>query len=202
MPPASVSDVLAPAVRAARVEATATATAQEGGGGIFAERQAEVRARQPRDDEPVLRPDQVRRRGRASCSAARTSGRVRNANVAEMVNAMNTAITGSANGIGVCLVDKTAFNEPTDAALKARSRSLPTTPTRPRTAAPTSGQDLFLSGRGDGQAHWEQCRATWRCSSPRRARRTSSRGSTTLAAGAARASTPTRCHWRRLKSCR
>src|SRR6476659_8807271 len=33
-----------------------------------------------------------------------------NANVNEMANAMNTAITGGANGIGVCLVDKKAFN--------------------------------------------------------------------------------------------
>ncbi|WP_127901661.1 sugar ABC transporter substrate-binding protein [Solirhodobacter olei] len=37
----------------------------------------------------------------------------------EMVNAMNTAIAGRADGIAVCLVDRTAFNAPTDKALKA-----------------------------------------------------------------------------------
>src|SRR5262249_3558921 len=42
-----------------------------------------------------------------------------NSNVSEMVNAMNTAITGGANGIGVALVDEKAFNAPTSAALKA-----------------------------------------------------------------------------------
>ena len=37
-----------------------------------------------------------------------------------MVNAFNTAITGGADGIAVCLVDQKAFNGPTDAALKAK----------------------------------------------------------------------------------
>jgi len=41
------------------------------------------------------------------------------ADVGEMVNAMNTAIAGKADGIGVCLVDKKAFNGPTDKALAA-----------------------------------------------------------------------------------
>ena len=35
-----------------------------------------------------------------------------NSNVNEMVNAFNTAVTGGADGIGVCLVDKKAFNRP------------------------------------------------------------------------------------------
>src|SRR5688572_2676965 len=35
------------------------------------------------------------------------------ANVSEMVNAMNTAIAGNADGIAVCLTDEKAFNGPT-----------------------------------------------------------------------------------------
>src|SRR3954452_7589766 len=75
-----------------------------------------------------------------------------NANVNEMANAMNTAITGGANGIGVCLVDKKAFNAPTDAALKAKI------PVVAYNADETSnnrlcyiGQDLFLSGQEMGK---------------------------------------------------
>ncbi len=37
--------------------------------------------------------------------------------VSEMVSAMDAAIAGKANGIGVCLVDNTAFNKPVDNAL-------------------------------------------------------------------------------------
>ena len=36
----------------------------------------------------------------------------KNSNVNEMVNAFNTAITGGADGIACCLVDKKAFNQP------------------------------------------------------------------------------------------
>ena len=43
-----------------------------------------------------------------------------NSNVNEMVNAFNTAVTGGADGIAVCLIDKKAFNQPVDAALKAK----------------------------------------------------------------------------------
>jgi simple sugar transport system substrate-binding protein len=75
-----------------------------------------------------------------------------NSNVSEMVNAMNTAITGGANGIGVSLVDRTAFNAPTDAALKAKI------PVVAYNADESSnnrlayiGQDLFLSGQEMGQ---------------------------------------------------
>jgi simple sugar transport system substrate-binding protein len=75
-----------------------------------------------------------------------------NSNVNEMVNAMNTAITGGANGIGVCLIDKKAFNGPTDAALKAKI------PVVAYNADEVSnnrlcyiGQDLFLSGQEMGQ---------------------------------------------------
>src|SRR3954468_22224076 len=73
-------------------------------------------------------------------------------NVNEMVNAMNTAITGGTNGIGVCLIDKKAFNAPTDAALKAKI------PVVAYNADEESnnrlcyiGQDLFVSGQQMGE---------------------------------------------------
>jgi simple sugar transport system substrate-binding protein len=75
-----------------------------------------------------------------------------NSNVNEMVNAFNTAITGGADGIAVCLVDKKAFNQPTDAALKAKI------PVIAYNADETSnarlcyiGQDLFVSGEEMGK---------------------------------------------------
>jgi simple sugar transport system substrate-binding protein len=75
-----------------------------------------------------------------------------NSNVNEMVNAMNTSITGGANGIGVCLIDKKAFNAPTQSALQAKI------PVVAYNADETSnarlayiGQDLFLSGQEMGQ---------------------------------------------------
>jgi simple sugar transport system substrate-binding protein len=40
-------------------------------------------------------------------------------NVNQMVNAMNTAVTGGADGIAVALIDLHAFNAPVEAALKA-----------------------------------------------------------------------------------
>jgi simple sugar transport system substrate-binding protein len=42
-----------------------------------------------------------------------------NSNVAEMVNALNTAVTSGASGIAVSLIDLHAFNEPVEKALKA-----------------------------------------------------------------------------------
>jgi simple sugar transport system substrate-binding protein len=75
-----------------------------------------------------------------------------NSNVNEMVNAMNTAITGGANGIAVALVDAKAFNQPTDAALKAKI------PVVSYNADATDnarlayiGQDLFVSGQEMGK---------------------------------------------------
>jgi simple sugar transport system substrate-binding protein len=71
----------------------------------------------------------------------------KNSNVNEMVNAFNTAVTGGADGIGVCLIDKKAFNQPVEAALKAKI------PVVAYNADETSnarlayiGQDLFVSG--------------------------------------------------------
>ena len=40
--------------------------------------------------------------------------------VAEMVNAINTAVSGQADGIAVAVVDKTAFRGPIDSALERR----------------------------------------------------------------------------------
>jgi simple sugar transport system substrate-binding protein len=68
-------------------------------------------------------------------------------NVNQMVNAINTAITGGANGIAVALIDLHAFNAPVEAALKA---GIPVVAYN--ADAPTNqrlsyiGQDLFLAG--------------------------------------------------------
>ncbi len=75
-------------------------------------------------------------------------------NVSEMVNALNSAVSAGANGIGVSLVDLTAFNAPV---AKALSSGIPVVaynadaPTNPRLAY--IGQDLKLSGEADGSAH-------------------------------------------------
>ncbi|WP_084286240.1 sugar ABC transporter substrate-binding protein [Solirubrobacter soli] len=74
-----------------------------------------------------------------------------NANVNEMANAMNTAITGGSNGIGVCLVDKKAFNAPTDAALKAKIPVVAYNADEPNNRLCYIGQDLFLSGQEMGK---------------------------------------------------
>ena len=98
-----------------------------------------------------------------------------------MVNAFNTAITGGADGIAVCLVDKKAFNGPTDAALKAKIPVVSYNADRLQQRAPGLHRPGPVRLRpGDGQAHRRAraAPATWRCSSPRRARPTSSRAST------------------------
>jgi simple sugar transport system substrate-binding protein len=77
-------------------------------------------------------------------------------NVSEMVNAMNSAISAGVNGIGVALIDLTAFNKPTAQAL---STGIPVVaynadaPTNTRLAY--IGQDLFVSGQQMG-AHIAQ----------------------------------------------
>jgi simple sugar transport system substrate-binding protein len=69
------------------------------------------------------------------------------ASVSEMVNALNSAVTAGVNGIGVSLVDLTAFNSPV---AKALSAGIPVVaynadaPTNPRLAY--IGQDLRVSG--------------------------------------------------------
>ncbi|HEY2636725.1 MAG TPA: substrate-binding domain-containing protein, partial [Solirubrobacteraceae bacterium] len=75
-----------------------------------------------------------------------------NSNVNEMVNAMNSAITGGADGIGVALIDAKAFNSPTDAALKAK---IPVVSYNADSVSNNRlayiGQDLFLSGQEMGK---------------------------------------------------
>jgi simple sugar transport system substrate-binding protein len=136
-------------------KATATAAAaQEGGGGIFAQTtKLKFVLVNHVTTNPFFVPTKYGAEDACKllgCSYQWTGSE--NANVAEMVNAMNTAITGGANGIGVCLVDKTAFNGPTDAALKAKI------PVVAYNADETSnnrlcyiGQDLFLSGQEMGK---------------------------------------------------
>ncbi|MDB5059919.1 MAG: hypothetical protein JWO59_3391 [Chloroflexi bacterium] len=74
-------------------------------------------------------------------------------NVAEMVKAMQTATAGKADGIAVAIIDKNAFDAPTNAAFAAGipviSYNADGSPTNKRLAY--IGQDLFLSGVGMGQ---------------------------------------------------
>jgi simple sugar transport system substrate-binding protein len=69
----------------------------------------------------------------------------------DMVNAMNVAISAKADGIAVCLVDLTAFNDPTDKALQA---GIPVVSynadAKGNNRLAYIGQDLFLSGKGLG----------------------------------------------------
>jgi simple sugar transport system substrate-binding protein len=70
-----------------------------------------------------------------------------NSNVNEMVNAFNTAVTGGADGIAIALVDKKAFNQPTDGALKAKIPVVSYNADEPSNARLAYiGQDLFVSG--------------------------------------------------------
>src|SRR5580692_11550159 len=70
----------------------------------------------------------------------------------DMVNSMNTAISAKADGIAVCLVDLTAFNDPVDNALKA---GIPVVSynadAKDNKRLAYIGQDLFVSGKGLGQ---------------------------------------------------
>ena len=68
-------------------------------------------------------------------------------NVSEMVNAMNAALKGGADGIGVSLIDPDAFNAPTDAALKANIPVVAYNSDTPLSNRLSYiGQDQFLSG--------------------------------------------------------
>jgi simple sugar transport system substrate-binding protein len=76
----------------------------------------------------------------------------KNSNVNEMVNAFNTAVTSGADGIAVCLVDKKAFNQPVDAALKAKIPVLAYNADEPSNSRLAYiGQDLFVSGAEMGK---------------------------------------------------
>jgi simple sugar transport system substrate-binding protein len=73
-------------------------------------------------------------------------------NVNQMVNALNSAVTGGADGIAVSLIDLHAFNAPVEAALKA---NIPVVSYN--ADAPTNsrlvyiGQDLFKAGEKMGE---------------------------------------------------
>ena len=76
----------------------------------------------------------------------------KNSNVQEMVNAFNTAVTSGADGIAVCLVDKKAFNQPVEAALKAKIPVLAYNADEKSNARLAYiGQDLFASGVAMGK---------------------------------------------------
>src|SRR5213592_2828793 len=75
-----------------------------------------------------------------------------NSNVSEMVNAMNTAVTGGADGIAVALVDEKAFNAGTDAALKAKIPVVAyNADSKSNARLSYIGQDLFVSGQEMGK---------------------------------------------------
>lgn len=66
--------------------------------------------------------------------------------IGEMVNAMEAAIGGGADGIGVALVDLDAFNGPTDDALAAGTPVLSYNADAPNNRLAYVGQDLYGSG--------------------------------------------------------
>ena len=74
------------------------------------------------------------------------------ADVAEMVNAMNTAITGKADGIAVAIIDPKAFNGPTEKALAAGIPVVSYNADDPGNARLSYiGQDLYVSGQEMGK---------------------------------------------------
>jgi simple sugar transport system substrate-binding protein len=135
-------------------KATATAAAAEDGGGVFAnEGKLKFVLVNHVTTNPFFVPTKYGAEDACKllgCSYQWTGSE--NANVNEMANAMNTAITGGANGIGVCLVDKKAFNAPTDAALKAKIPVVAYNADEPsNNRLCYIGQDLFLSGQEMGK---------------------------------------------------
>jgi simple sugar transport system substrate-binding protein len=133
---------------------TATASAQAGGGEVFAvnSKQKYVLVNHVTTN-PFFVPTKYGAEDACKllgCSYQWTGSQ--NSNVNEMVNAMNTAITSGANGIGVCLIDKKAFNSPTDAALKAKIPVLAYNADEPSNSRLSYiGQDLFVSGQEMGK---------------------------------------------------
>jgi simple sugar transport system substrate-binding protein len=75
-----------------------------------------------------------------------------NSNVNQMVNALNTAVTGGANGIAVALIDLHAFNAPTEAAIKAKIPVVAYNADAAGNARESYiGQDLFAAGEKMGE---------------------------------------------------
>jgi simple sugar transport system substrate-binding protein len=73
------------------------------------------------------------------------------ANVNEMVNAFNSAISAKADGIAVCLVDKKAFNDPVQRALDAGIPVVGYNADVANARLSYIGQDLFVSGQEMGK---------------------------------------------------
>jgi len=75
--------------------------------------------------------------------------------VAQMVNAMNAAIAGKADAIGVSIVDPKAFNEPVAHALEAGipvfSYNADSPPGSPNRRLAYIGQDLYQAGYDEGE---------------------------------------------------
>jgi simple sugar transport system substrate-binding protein len=72
--------------------------------------------------------------------------------VSEMVTAMKTAITSKADGIAVALIDKSAFNAPTEQAMSAGIPVVSYNADVPTNARLNYiGQDLFAAGQAMGQ---------------------------------------------------
>jgi|SRR4051794_10882234 simple sugar transport system substrate-binding protein len=136
-------------------KATATATAaQEGGSSIFAvSKKLKFVLVNHVTTNPFFVPTKYAAEDACKllgCSYQWTGSQ--NSNVNEMVNAMNTAITSGANGIGVCLIDKKAFNGPTDSALKAKIPVLAYNADEKSNARLSYiGQDLYVSGQEMGK---------------------------------------------------
>src|SRR3954453_24060028 len=136
-------------------KATATATAaQEGGSSIFAvSKKLKFVLVNHVTTNPFFVPTKYGAEEACKllgCSYQFTGSE--NSNVNEMVNAMNTAITSGANGIGVCLVDKRAFNGPTEQALKAKIPVVAYNADEQSNARLCYiGQDLFVSGQEMGK---------------------------------------------------
>ncbi len=71
--------------------------------------------------------------------------------VSEMVNAINSAVSSKADGIGTSLIDPTAFNKPVQSALSAGVPVVAYNADEPATGRLSYiGQDLFLSGQQMG----------------------------------------------------
>jgi len=73
------------------------------------------------------------------------------ANVNEMVNAFNSAVSAKSDGIAVCLVDLKAFNGPVQKALDAGIPVLGYNADAPNERLSYIGQDLFVSGQEMGK---------------------------------------------------
>lgn len=73
-------------------------------------------------------------------------------NVSEMVNSINSAVSGKANGIATSLIDPTAFNTPVKSALNAGIPLVAYNADEPKSGRLSYiGQDLFVSGQQMGQ---------------------------------------------------